>query len=527
LKLSAYLFVLVLGLADATGVSAQSSGTQSQSPPGQQPAQPTQPDQPAKSAGDKSQQDKNNQDKSNQDKSNQDQLPTPPIVAGTSNDVPLTGASQPIIGLVASRSYIIPSVFFFGQLDSNAGNTVGNYHFASINTLMGSLAVQKLGRASQFNLGYLAGRSFSSQNDAFNSTTQEVAASELWSRGRWDGFILDKLLYSSEAAFLGGSTPFDIAGLNSVAGLAGTPVVLRNTFLPGQGIFTPFGPRVSNALVAQINNHLSRRTFFTLVGNYDILHFYNSSLATTLPSNVQATGFKLIDSSAAGFQTGIGYQRSRRDTFAVVYRFNDLWFSGVPVSVRDNTLQGAYQRQVGERLLFQLGAGPEISFIHNPNLAGTTLASDTRVSWTVNTLLHYQMSRGFGVSAGYDHFLSSGSGVFLGAITDQVFVGLNRQLSRVWTLDVSASYSHNRNLVPLFNVGTLVAPTNATYDSVYGGVELHRRFGRDSDVFFGYLGRYQTSSFVLCPQGICQGSNLVGHQFNFGFAWHLKPVPIG
>ena len=84
--------------------------------------------------------------------------------------------------------------------------------------------------------------------------TQEAAASELWSRGRWDGFIVDKFLYSSQSAFLGGATPFDIAGLNTVGGLASTgPVVLRNTFLPGQGIFTVFGPRLSNALVAQVN----------------------------------------------------------------------------------------------------------------------------------------------------------------------------------------------------------------------------------------------------------------------------------
>ena len=520
MKLGTYLVALMSGFAGVAGVYAPIARAQSQNPAEQQPAQPAQPQQPEKPADDKSQQGKSQQ-------GGEDQLPTPPVVAGTSNDAPLTGASQPIIGLVASRSYFVPSVFFFGQLDSNASNSAGNYQFASINTIMGSIAVQKLGRASQFNLGYLAGRSFSSQNGAFNSTTQEAVASELWSRGRWDGFILDKLLYSSQAAFLGGSTPFDIAGLNNVAGMAGTgSVTLRNTFLPGQGIFTPFGPRLSNTLVAQVNNHLSRRTFFTLVGNYDVLHFYNSTF-TSFPAALPTPSFKLIDSSAAGFQAGLGYQRSRRDTFAVIYRFNDLWFSGVPVSVRDNTLEGAYQRQVGERLLLQIGAGPEISIIHDPSVTGTNFASGTRVSWTMDSLIHYALNRGIGVTAGYDHFLSSGSGVFLGAITDRVFAGANRQLSHIWTLEVNVSYAHNRNLVPLFNAANLVVPANSTYDSVYGGVEMHRRFGRDSDLFFGYLGRYQTSSFTLCSQGICQGSNIVGHQFNFGFAWHLKPVPIG
>jgi len=499
-KLRRHLMALVLGLVGVSCIHAQASALPSQGSSGQEPTQPSQPQQPAKSPDDNS--------------GNQDQMPTPPVVAGTSTNAPITGASQPIIGLVASRSYIVPSVFFFGQLDSNANNnTSGGYRFASINTLMGSLAIQKLGRASQLNIGYLAGRSFSSQGGALNSTTQEAAASELWSRGRWDGFILDKFLYSSQSAFLGGATPFDIAGLNTVAGLANTgPVVLRNTFLPGQGIFTVFGPRLSNALVAQVNNHLSRRTFFTIVGNYDVLHFYDSNL---------------INSSAAGFQTGFGYERSRRDTFAFVYRFNDLWYASMPISIRDNVLEGAYQRQVAERLLIQIGAGPEISFIHDPNLSPGTLPSETRASWAVDSLVRYQWRRDVGLSAGYNHFLNSGSGVFLGSITDRIFAGLERQLSRAWKLDVTMSYAHNRNLIPLFSNNILLTPADATYDSVYGGFEMRRHLGRDAEVFFGYLGRYQTASFTVCQQGICTGKDLVGHQFNFGFAWHLKPVPIG
>jgi hypothetical protein len=499
-KLRACLMALICGVVGASVIQAQTPSSPSQGSSGQDPTQPTQAQQPAKSADDNS--------------ANQDQLPTPPVVAGTSTNAPITGASQPIIGLVASRSYISPSIFFFGQLDSNANNSPsGGYHFASINTLMGSVAVQKLGRASQLNIGYLAGRTFSSQGGALNSTTQEAAVSELWSRGRWDGFILDKFLYSSQSAFLGGATPFDIAGLNTVAGLANTgPVVLRNSFLPGQGIFTVFGPRLSNALVAQVNNHLSRRVFFTMVGNYDVLHFYDSNL---------------INSSAAGFQTGFGYERSRRDTFAFVYRFNNLWYDSMPISIRDNVMEGAYQRQIAERLLFQIGAGPEISFIQDPNLPLGTLPSNTRVSWAVDSLIHYQLRRDTSVNAGYNHFLSSGSGVFLGAITDRVLAGMDRQLSRVWKLDVTLSYARNRNLIPFFSNNAISTPADATFDSVYGGFEMRRQLGRDAELFFGYLGRYQTASFTVCPQGICRGQDLVGHQFNFGFAWHLKPVPIG
>jgi hypothetical protein len=103
---------------------------------------------------------------------------------------------------------------------------------------------------------------------------------------------------------------------------------------------------------------------------------------------------------------------------------------------------------------------------------------------------------------------------------------MGRQLSRAWTMNATLSYARNRNLLPFFSP-TLAAPTDSTFDSIYGIVEFRRRIGRDAELFFGYLGRYQTSSVVLCPQGVCTGPSLVGHQVNFGFAWHLKPVPIG
>ena len=486
-------------LTIAASVHAQgSSGSASQG--SAQSGQPTQPQQPA------------NPPDSSQ---GQDQPPVPPVVAGTSQDAPLTGASQPIIGLVSSRSYVLPSIFYYGQLDSNGANVFGANQFTFINTVMGSIAIQKVGRASQLNLGYLIGRSFSNRSGVFDSTTHEFAGSELWSRGRWDGFIFDKFLYSSEASLLGGETPFQIIRLGEVAGLADTgPVILRNTFLPGQGIFTTFGPRLSNALVAQVNNHLSRRTFFTVVGNYNKLSFFNSNL---------------FDSSSAGLQAGFGYQRSRRDTFAIVYRYNDYWFDQEPVTVHDHAIEGAYQRQLGERLLLQVGAGPEISFIHAPDVTGAALLSTTRTSWTVDALVRYQLRRTLSVFGGYDHFLTGNNGFFLAAVTDRANVGVTRRLSHEWRLDITGSYAHNRNLIPLtnvFGVGTSV-PSDASFDSVYGGFEMKRRVGRDSDLFFGYLGRYQSASFRLCEIGICRNGNLVGHQFNFGFAWRLRPVPIG
>jgi len=501
-KFRACLIATVISLSVVAAVCAQDPGSQMQSPPAQQPAQPDKPIPPA------------NPNDQNRPNPSTDEPPLAPVVAGTVNSAPLTGANEPPFNIFRSRSFVVPALGFFGQLDSNGNNTpFGN--FTSINSLFGAISIQKMASASQFNLDYTLGRTFSNQSSAFNSTINDFAASYLWSRGRWDGFVTDRLLYSSEASFLGGYAPFPSASFGTASGFGMAPLLLRNSFMPDQGIFTNFGPRLNNIAVAQVNNHISRRMFFTIVGTDNILHFTNPGL---------------IDSSTAGFQAGLGFQRTREDTIAVIYRFNDLWFSGYPVNVRDNIVELAYQRQLAERWRFEIGAGPDLSYIHAPSqITGQPGTNRTHDSWAANVAMHYRLRR-TALSVGYDHFLTAGGGVFLGATTDGFYGSASHQLSRLWTLGFSGSYNHNKNLIPLsMGLRGVFAPANGTYNSVYGTFEARRRIGRDSEFFLGYLARYQTSNYTLCQTGtsVCLGPSIVGHQFNFGFLWRVKPVPIG
>jgi hypothetical protein len=281
-KFHAYVIATALSLSAGVPIWAQDPNSQGQSAPAQQPSQPDKPIQPAKS-----------EDQNAARPPNSDEPPVAPVVAGTVNNAPLTGANEPPFRIFSSRSFVVPALEFFGQLDSNGSNSPFS-NFASINSILGAISIQKMGRASQLNLDYMLGRTFSNQSNVFNSTINDFSSSYLWSRGRWDGFVTDRLQYSSESSFLGGFAPFQVASVGSLAGFGSAPLVLRSSFLPGEGIFTNFGPRLTNLAVAQVNNHLSRRMFFTLVANDAVLHFFNSGL---------------IDSSTAGFQAGIGFQR--------------------------------------------------------------------------------------------------------------------------------------------------------------------------------------------------------------------------
>jgi len=492
-RLRAYAVGLIVGFIVVSEAWAQEPAAKPQSS-SQEPTQATQPVKPVKARG---------------EIKKPDDRPLSPILTGTAVNAPFTGATEQRWGPVSSRSYFVPAVEFYGQLDSN-GNNTSSGRFVSINSVLGSLAVQKMGRASQINMDYLGGRSFSTQNSVFNSTTHELGVSGLLSRGRWDGFVADRFLYSSQSSFFGGVLPFNVTEFADVSGLRPSgPMVLRDAFVPGQGIFTNFGPRLSNSVVAQVTNHLNRRAFVTIVGNYNTLHFFNSGL---------------IDTSAAGFQVGAGYQRTRQEAIALVYRFDDLWFTGSSEKIRDHVIELAYEHRLGERLLFQIGAGPEIDFIREPGQSAE-FTSDTRVSWTADTSLRYQFTRATKLDVGYNHYVTGGSGVFRGAVTDRGYFTASHDWSRIWKLSLTASYMRNANLMPLV-VGTTNVPEGTAYNSVFGGFEAERRVGRDSNIFVGYLARYQTAKFNLCPAGICIASDFVGHQINFGFVWRLRPIPI-
>lgn len=470
----------------------------------QNPPQPTPPSQPVQPAQPSNPENPNAPNPNDNGSPYPNTPPTPPVIADDQGQLPLSGAAEPPIGLVNSRSYLLPSLNYYGQIDTNPYNTPqgSRVSVASINTVLGGLVVEKFTPHSELNLDYLGGYSFSNEGGLFDSATQELGFADLWFRGRWTGLIAEELSYSSQSAFYGGVTPFDLAGLQPTG-----PIILQNTFLPGQSIITSFGPRLSDATVAEVNNRVSRRTTASFVANYETLRFLSAGL---------------VDSSAAGFQAGLDYELDRKNSIAFAYRFNHLWFSGVPDSVADNIVLGAYRRRIGERMVFQAGAGPEVAFIRNSSLTATTY-----VTWAADVLLRYQFERG-SLNASYNHYLSGGSGVFLGAETHLVSLGASRQLSRLWSGRLIASYGHNTNILAIVT-STSSAPPGATFDTAFGGFEITRRVGKDSQMFFGYLARYQTTSTPYCAVGptlIC-GSSLFGHQVNFGFSWKANPIPIG
>jgi hypothetical protein len=430
-----------------------------------------------------------------------DQDSTNPSVVQT----PLTGAAQASLTLPVNRSYILPAIAYYGQFDTNAHNVSNsnNYTTATLHSILGTVVLQRLSPHSQFDVGYLAGQSLSNQS-GLTSTTQEFGISQSWTYAHWSALLADQFSYSSESSFFGATTPYGLAGIDQVIGQEGMgPILLNNTFVPNQSIFTVFGPRLSNAGIAEVDYRFTGRTSMTVVGNYNTLRFFN---------------FDFVDGSAAGGQIGINHLLTRKDTIGVAYRYNDLWFSNFPDYIHDHLAEFLYERQLTRRLTGRIGAGPEYSEINS-----SAATSRTRTSWAAQASVRYVFER-TRVGVSYDHHLTGGGGVFLGAVTDVASVGVDHVLSRLWSFSVSASYGRNTNLLPV-QTALFFVPQGARFNSGYGGVQIHRRLGWQTEAFAGYTYRRQVSNFATCEVGVC-GTNLTGHLVNFGILWRPERIAI-
>lgn len=487
MKRQACPLVAGLGLLAASFLYPSAARAQ-QTDTSQQPTPPIQPVQPVPGAN------------SMQTQTPEQKQPTPAPTAA-----PILGGTDLTFALPVERSYLLPTLSYYGQLNSNAYNALNsqNYTLAEINSILGSLVLQKSRPRSQLNLGYLGGGTFSATGGSLNSLTQAFSVSQGWNRGRWAGAEADEFSYSSGALLLGGTSPFDLAELGQLSGLSALgPILIRNAFRPSQSIFTPVGPRLTNALIGQVNYQITARTSATAIGSYDVLHFFQSGL---------------VDSYAAGFQTGIGHQLTRRDSIAAAYRFNSLWFNGTTDRIQDNVAELAYERTLTRRLDLRVGGGPDITPINS------STGNTTRTTWAGDAMLRYTSERmNYGLF--YNRGVTGGSGIFLGAATSVVSAAVQREVSRLWSLTFSASYARNTNLIGVAT-SKIVAPAGAKFDAVYGGVLARRQVGESSEMFLGYTVRRQTSDATVCSSTIC-GSNLLGNVFNFGFVWRPNRIPF-
>jgi hypothetical protein len=253
---------------------------------------------------------------------------------------------------------------------------------------------------------------------------------------------------------------------------------------------------------------LTARSSITIAGGYSLLHYFDNDF---------------LDFGDAIAQVGFNRQLTRKDTFAVFYRFSGYRYSGFNQSINDNSFQVSYGRRVTGRMSFQITGGPDIAFVTEPLTTTSTAApastAQSRVLyWSLSSVLNYRLERtGFGVS--YNHGVSGGSGVLAGAIANTAQGSADRQLTRQVTGRAYVGYSHNTGINGL----ATLTPGIQSYGYWFGGVGFTRSFGRELELDLDYLLQHQTSNGIFIV-GTTPITSITRQQISIGFSWHRLPI---
>ena len=413
---------------------------------------------------------------------------------------PLTGVLNPTLGLREVRhSFWIPGVQFSSEASSTAlgSNTASGWN--SANYVLGSLSVLDSHGHSQFAANYSGGRYFSTNGTLGGGSIHELDVLQSFEWRRWQVAVLDQFWYLPEASFgFGAGTNVSVPGIGGA--LAPALASLKDNYQLYQSVFTSSGPRYTNSITGQVVYAVSRRASINFATSYGILRFVE-------PGNT--------DGNNVVFRIGYNYSISRKDTIGILYRFTEYRYVGNTQALNDHVVAAAYGRKITGRLALQAFAGPEVTTLRHP-----TLDANHPLGGLFGGTFTYAAGPNH-IGLTFTHGVSSGSGVFAGATTNQLQTNLDRQISRHWNGHFNVGYARNTNLSTVDS-----GSGTRAFNSSYFGVSFDRPIGHQSNLTVGYTGYLQTSDEAACSAGPACSGTYTNHRITLGLSWHASPFVL-
>jgi len=441
--------------------------------------------------------------------SNPDQTgnePFPAVVPMT----PITGARDFGPGPSGGgRSYVLPVFQWTGLADTGINGAAGYSDVQTRSVYLGSLTAERLKSHSQTALGLAGGAYLFSDSLRANKSTPppsygtllKANLSETVIGRRWELLLSEQGLYLPESAF-GFSGAGGLSGLGGglETGGLGNQSSLNPTLLPNQNILTGTSRRISNSAVAEVTYRPGARSSFTATGLYGLLDFLDP-------------GF--TDSNYWTFLGGYNFQLSRRNQIGINYTHTLFKFSANNFELLNRGFQLFYAHRLTGRLSLELAAGPTLNQIAQPQGAGVV----TRGFWTTFDSLKYQGGRGE-LSLDFARYLSGGSGVLLGAESDQARMTAGRQLTRKWRGTLHLGHAYNQSLIRQSAV-----QRRGQFETWLAGFTFNRDFGDHVTFHVEYNAQRQIANISLCGTTDCGAIHLrqVG---GIGLSWHGRAVGL-
>ena len=411
---------------------------------------------------------------------------------------PLTGVQNATLGSPEVRhSYWVPGAQYAGAIQPNGYGTSNSSGWVMDNYLIGNLSLLKAWSRSQLAVNYSGGGFFSTSSAQGNGQYQQLSLMQSFLWNRWIVQFMDQFSYTPLSTFgFGGGTNLGIPG----AGGPVAPIIpgMGNNYVPSQSIYASVGPRYGNAATIQVTYATSPRGSITASGTYALLTFVD-------PGSV--------DNNTAIGTIGYNYVLSRESTIGVVYSFSGFHYPGEPQAFGSQVISAAYSRKITGRMALQAYGGPQFTTFRVP-VGGQS----SKVGANLSVSFIYAFEKG-GLTAGYNHGLTGGSGAFTGSTVDQVNFGASRQLSRVWSANFTVGYAHDKAVV---NSTQTAFPA---YNSWFVGGGVSRPFGKNLNLGVAYTGYITGTVQSACSGSSCNASQMTNSIF-LNLQWHTRPLVL-
>ena len=464
----------------------------------------------------------------------------PPV----SQNPPLSGLDLPSLEPnAAPLSYLQPGATFSESANSNIANTPGGSSISSVTRAEGSLALRRLWSKYDLAMDYAGGAAYYNSSGLGWKALQQMDVDQKisWKRGNLS--LRDSFSYLPEGNF-GGS--YGALGSSGLEGLGSTAF---GSFWGGAALGTlGLAPRILNVSLVDATENLTPKSAVTAAAGYAFTHFYGS----------QPNGASFFGSSQISAQGAYDRILSAHTQVALVYGYQGFDFNAFGTSFHSQIVEGMYGHRITGRMDFLVAAGPQFTKISSPcslvdalggisgchfDQSGQIVGSvpDTRIGAAGQARLRYRFPK-TELDLRYEHFLTSGSGLFSGAETDLATLSANRALNRVWSASVDLGFSRNSRLQSLTaaQLATCVQPgqqnpnnlptcpgVNANrYDSAFAGIAVHRPFGRSLHGFVSFQ-----FNEIWFDQSYCGGVSLCNRISNrdvvtFGLDWTPRPIRL-
>jgi hypothetical protein len=315
---------------------------------------------------------------------------------------------------------------------------------------------------------------------------------------------------SDSVSFLPQSPTTGLSGIPGVGDLGALPVQ-GPVEGPAGGVLSNAGNRIANTVSGSVERQINRNTSLSGTGSYSILHF--------LDDNGINSG---LDSAQVAGTVALNRRLDARSSVSVDAVYSTISFSGnesggfVQPDIESRGLNLSYQRVLSRSLSVSLSVGPQ--WVSSSNSA--LIPSSLGVAATAG--LSY--ARGFTTaSLGYSRGVNAGSGVLSGAQSDSIVGSVGHTYGRLWVVSANGAFNRSTGLTQLSS-GSSTVPPNEIFNTVFGGLQLTRRFGQHLSGYVSYGAQTQSNNFAASALNALNGTS---QTFGVGVTFTPRSTRLG